>query len=392
MSDVQLALFRFPALPETLFDQLCLDCLVDTVELREYYIVRDDVWARCANPTAGCSASDAWRDAWAAGSSRASLRTFRSTTATYDARSDCARGCWGPHDHDDRLDGPRRGPRSPGRPVTRNAPCCQCRQPFSNDDGRCVYCGRALPNRKRGCRRRRSLSRSGSSTASHGGSRRGLTVIRSWPRPGATTASAIVARTRARRSSIVRLGQSPAVTVTAGTVAATRSASRSRASSRARRNSARRSAADGSSATTEKARMAREFGLAHVELGGCGFTSIFDARPSFHVREKGLHRFRHGSLGNLRADRDALRTVGHRRAAVERVELAALLRRADDHAGAAGAAAQHAETGQEAIGHGSAAARQPHPLHTLERGRRDDRGVRRLVHVAAEAELAQDDP
>ena len=32
--------------------------------------------------------------------------------------------------------------------MTRNAPCCQCRQPFSNDDGRCVYCGRALPEPK----------------------------------------------------------------------------------------------------------------------------------------------------------------------------------------------------------------------------------------------------
>lgn len=53
MSDVQLALFRFPALPETLFDQLCLDCLVDTVELREYYIVRDDVWGAVCEPDGG---------------------------------------------------------------------------------------------------------------------------------------------------------------------------------------------------------------------------------------------------------------------------------------------------------------------------------------------------
>ena len=224
-----------------------------------------------------------------------------------------------------------------------------------------------------------------------------LTVIRSAPRPGATSARSTTARMRARCSSRVRSSQSPVALIGDGgrgrrPVArrarsrawsrCSRSAvSRSRAAwtssrpgerfARPRRARARRAASSRSASATPSA-IAR--GAAHP-------VEQLAARPSTTARSASVGADRHAprcsrrSAGSGRADRLPLVRSVPTTIRAPQVPQRSTPRRASSR---------------------SDFARRPrgerHPLHGLPRRRVDDRRVRVRVDELAEAELAEHDP
>src|SRR5690242_4741918 len=95
------------------------------------------------------------------------------------------------------------------------------------------------------------------------------------------------------------------------------------------------------------------------ERFGSVVRSALDRGAAFDSGDELLDCLDHGLLGKLGADRDSARTVADRRAAVERP---AALARADDQARAAGAAAQDAEPGEQALRLRTPATRHEGPL------------------------------
>ena len=80
MSSSQLMLF--PRLPRH-GDWRCLDCNAHTLEVGEYYMLRNAVWAEANQEGAGCSASGAWKNGSHANSSRTTSPTWSATATRF---------------------------------------------------------------------------------------------------------------------------------------------------------------------------------------------------------------------------------------------------------------------------------------------------------------------
>src|SRR6266566_5634115 len=85
--------------------------------------------------------------------------------------------------------------------------------------------------------------------------------------------------------------------------------------------------------------------LAPGELVGGLPHSALDRGASLDTGEQFLHRVDDSALGDRCADRHPLRAVANRRATIDRI--GAVVRAADDHPSAAGAAAEHPQTREQ---------------------------------------------